>query len=99
MKYAKMLILTAFAAILVLGSLEMPNRGNPDSLMNREKSVTGSEVAGNYYIQEAYNDANTPNMVTVILGDYRSIDTLGEQIVVFTAGLICLLILRRDRPE
>lgn len=63
--------------------------------MNQEESITGTEVPGNYYIQEAYNDAHTPNIVTVVLGDYRSIDTFGEQIVIFTAGIICFLLLRK----
>lgn len=61
--------------------------------------MTGTKVPGNYYIQEAYNDAHTPNIVTVILGDYRSIDTLGEQIVIFTAGLITVLLLRNRKEE
>lgn len=97
MKYGKLFILVAFAGLLIYGSLDLPYRGDPDNLMHSERSITDTVVAGNYYIKEAYNDANTPNMVTVILGDYRSIDTLGEQVVVFTAGLICLLILRRFR--
>jgi hypothetical protein len=36
-------------------------------------------------------------MVTVVLGDYRSIDTFGEQVVIYTAGLITLLVLQRTR--
>lgn len=61
--------------------------------------MTGTEVPGNYYIREAYNDAHTPNIVTVVLGDYRSIDTLGEQIVIFTAGMITFLLLRKRRDD
>lgn len=61
--------------------------------------MTGTEVPGNYYIQEAYHDAHTPNIVTVILGDYRGIDTLGEQIVIFSAGLITFLLLRNRKEE
>jgi hypothetical protein len=98
LKYIKIFTLVAFAGLLIYGSLDLPYRGDADSLMHRERSITDTVVSGNYFIQEAYNDANTPNMVTVVLGDYRSIDTLGEQVVVFTAGLICLLILRRYRP-
>lgn len=67
--------------------------------MHQESSLTGTPVPGNYYIQNAYEDAHTPNIVTVILGDYRSVDTLGEQIVVFTAGLIVILILRNRRKD
>lgn len=81
--------------MLLFAAADLPYRGNPDNQMNQEISITGTSVPGNYYIQEAYNDAHTPNIVTVILGDYRSIDTLGEQIVIFTAGLICVLLLRK----
>jgi hypothetical protein len=93
--YSKYIILIAFAGLLIYGSTGLPDRGDPDALMHQEESITGGVVPGSYFIQEAYNDARTPNMVTVVLGDYRSIDTLGEQVVVFAAGLICLLILRR----
>lgn len=84
---------------MIYASFDLPYRGDPDNQMNVERSITDTPVAGNYYVQEAYNDARTPNIVTVVLGDYRSVDTLGEQVVIFTAGLICLLILRRFREE
>ncbi len=98
MKYAKILILAAFAGLMIYGSMGLPDRADPDNRMHQERSITDTVVAGSYFIREAYNDANTPNMVTVVLGDYRSIDTFGEQVVVFAAGLICLLILRKFRP-
>lgn len=82
---------------MVYASLDLPQRGDTDNLMHAETSMTGTPVPGNYYIQEAYNDAKTPNIVTVILGDYRSFDTLGEQVVIFTAGLITLLVLRNRK--
>ncbi|MEX0904667.1 MAG: hydrogen gas-evolving membrane-bound hydrogenase subunit E [Balneolaceae bacterium] len=97
MKILKVLILVLFAAVLIYASLDLPYRGDPDNLMHAESSVTNTPVAGNYYIKEAYHDAHTPNIVTVILGDYRSIDTFGEQIVIYTAGFITLLLLRKNR--
>jgi len=99
LKYGKILLLIAFAGVLIYGSTDLPDRGDPDNAMHSEQSPAGSPVPGNYYIQNPYKDANTPNMVTVILGDYRGVDTLGEQIVVFTAGLICLLVLRKGSSE
>ncbi len=87
----------AFTIVLLFAASDLPYRGNPDNQMNQEVSLTGTEVPGNYYIQEAYHDAHTPNIVTVILGDYRSVDTLGEQIVIFTAGLITFLLLRKRK--
>ncbi len=82
---------------MIYAASDLPYRGDPDNLMHAEESITGTRVIGNYAIKNAYRDAHTPNMVTVILGDYRSIDTFGEQVVIFTAGLITLLVLRRSK--
>jgi multicomponent Na+:H+ antiporter subunit B len=38
-------------------------------------------------------------MVTVVLADYRSYDTLGEETVILTAGLVCYLLLRKIRTN
>lgn len=97
MKLLKFFILALFAGVLIYASNDLPYRGDPDNLMHAERSITDTPVKGNYFIQEAYNDARTPNMVTVVLGDYRSIDTFGEQVVIFTAGLITILVLRKQR--
>lgn len=97
MKIFKILILVLFAAILIYAASDLPYRGDPDNLMHAEKSITNTTVKGSYFIQNAYRDAQTPNMVTVVLGDYRSIDTFGEQVVIYTAGLITLLVLRRTK--
>ncbi len=90
-------MIIAFTLLLLFAASDLPFRGDPDNQMNQEVSMTGTPVPGNYYIQEAYHDAHTPNIVTVILGDYRAIDTLGEQIVIFTAGLITFLLLRNRK--
>ena len=97
MKILKIGILVLFAATLIYAASDLPYRGDPDNLMHAEESITGTTVKGNYFIKYAYRDARTPNMVTVVLGDYRSIDTFGEQVVIYTAGLITLLVLRRTR--
>lgn len=89
-------LLALFAGLLVYASGSLPDRGDPEAPMHRETSRTGGPVAGSYYVREAYKDAATPNMVTVVLADYRSFDTLGETIVVFTAAMACLLMLRKD---
>ena len=97
MKALKILILVLFAGIMIYASTDLPQRGNPDNLMNDVESPTGSPGMGTYFIQNAYKDAHTPNIVTVVLGDYRSIDTFGEQIVIYTAGIITILLLRVTR--
>jgi multisubunit Na+/H+ antiporter MnhB subunit len=99
LKTLKIAILVAFAGLMIYAASDLPFRGDPNNAMHSEQSITGTTVVGNYFIQNAYRDAKTPNIVTVVLGDYRSIDTLGEQVVIFTAGMIALLILRRSRKD
>lgn len=99
MKIVNWLLLISFGALLIHASLGLPNRGARDAVMNREKSPAGSWGASSYYIRNAYRDAETPNMVTVVLADYRGYDTLGEETVILTAGLICYLLLRKIRTN
>jgi len=40
-----------------------------------------------YFINNVYSDMGIPNMVAAVLASYRSIDTFGEVIVIFVAGL------------
>lgn len=99
MKFLNYLILIVFGGLLVFASVGLANRGDADAPMNRETSPAGSPGAAYYYIQHAKEDAHTDNMVTVILADYRGYDTLGEETVIYTAGLICFLLLRRREEE
>ena len=46
-------------------------------------------------VSNIYNALGTqiaPNMVTVVIFDFRAYDTLGESIILLTAGLVVLLI-------
>jgi len=97
LKIFNYLVLVGFCALLIFASLSLPNRGNTQAQLNQEQSIAGTKNAATYYIKNAEKDAHTPNMVTVILADYRGFDTLGEETVILVAGLICMLILRRKR--
>lgn len=97
MKVFQFFLLAVLAAMLFYTVLELPPRGELDAPSNRYASLADTQVAGPYYIQNAYADAKTPNMVAVILADYRSVDTLGEVVVVFAGMMVCFFILRR-RP-
>ncbi|MCJ7579399.1 MAG: hypothetical protein MUP98_02570 [Candidatus Aminicenantes bacterium] len=92
-------ILLIFIFLMIYASTGLPNRGDLDSIVNRDTSPTGTQNASSYYIHNAYKDTHTPNMVTAILADYRGYDTLGEETVILTAGLICFLLLRKKRKE
>lgn len=73
------------AALLIYGTLDLPLLGDPDSPAN-------THVAP-YYIEFAEIETGVPNMVTAVLASYRGYDTLGELVVIFTAGLGVLLML------
>lgn len=74
--------------VLIWGSLDLPLFGDIHSV--------ASDYLSPYYLENAYHDLKTPNVVTAILADYRGFDTLLETSVVFIAGLACLLIMKRS---
>jgi len=76
-------------AMLVYGTLDMPAVGDP-------KAPAHLHVA-DFYIEHSYKDTRTPNMVTAVLADYRSLDTLGEVIVIFIAGIATIILLSPRR--
>jgi len=77
--------------VLVYGTLDMPDWGDPDSPANMHVSP--------YYITNTLEDTATPNIVTSVLADYRGYDTFGETTVIFSAGMACILLLRRQRKK
>jgi multicomponent Na+:H+ antiporter subunit B len=95
LKALQFILLFAFAGILMAAAIKLPPRGDLTAPAHQLVNPAGTPVAGAYYIQNAYKDAKTPNMVTVILADYRGFDTLGETLVVFAGGIACFFILRR----
>jgi multicomponent Na+:H+ antiporter subunit B len=77
--------------ILIYGTQDMPDWGDPHSPANMHVSPR--------YLKETLHETATPNAVTSILADYRGYDTLGETTVIFTAGVSCILILRRRKRK
>lgn len=49
------------------------------------------------YLNEGPKETGVPNVVTAVLASYRGFDTLGEVIVVFTAGIGVIALLRPRR--
>lgn len=90
MKVPQLLGTSVTGLLLVLGSLDMPDTGDPTS----PPSVNVSPR----YIEDGYRETGVPNMVTAVLADYRGFDTFGEVTVVFTAAVAVMLILR-VRPD
>ncbi len=85
-----LLTVAACGLVLLAAGAGLPAFGDP-------QAPAALHVA-DAYIRGSYVDAHTPNIVTTMIADYRSFDTLGESIVVFTAGLACMLLLRTPVP-
>jgi multicomponent Na+:H+ antiporter subunit B len=86
------LLITIFVAVtLIYGTLDMPKWGDPNSPASTHVSP--------YYLSHSLEQTATPNVVTSVLADYRGYDTLGETTVIFTAGMACILLLRRSRKR
>lgn len=85
------LVVTALTGLLlILGSLDMPRTGDPESPAALHVSPR--------YIEQGFEETAVPNMVTAVLADYRSFDTLGEVTVVF-AGAVAVLLILRSRED
>ena len=81
----------AFVALMLWASAGLPDRGDPEA------------PAHNYvapaYLSGSLEQTETPNVVTAVLADYRSMDTFGETLVIFTASLAAALVLWRGAGE
>ena len=71
--------------LMIAGSLDLPAAGDP--------AAPPSTHVSPRYIEDALRETAVPNMVTAVLADYRSFDTLGEVAVIFTAAVSVALIL------
>jgi multicomponent Na+:H+ antiporter subunit B len=84
-----LVVVVITGAALVYGTLDMPHFGDPEAPAQRYPEPS--------YIERAESEIEVPNVVTAVLASYRGYDTLGETVVIFTAGLGVLLLLRRGR--
>ena len=91
MKTLSLMTVLLVGIALIYGSLDMPKWGDPHSPAATHVSP--------YYLHHSLEQTATPNVVTSVLADYRGYDTLGETTVVFTAGMACILLLRRGRKK
>ena len=83
-----LLALPALGLLLLYGVSDLPRFGDPQSPASAHVSPE--------YLQNSFGETLTPNVVTAVLMDYRALDTLVETVVVFTAGIACYLLLRRE---
>ena len=92
MRAPGVLFAIATAALFIVASWDLPDRGDPHAPAN--------VGVGPEYIERTEQDIGIENVVSAILADYRSYDTLGEAFVIFTAGVSVLFVLiRRGRDD
>ena len=75
--------------LLVYGTFGLPAFSDPAAPIHRHVVPR--------YINDAVNETGVPNVVTAVLASYRGYDTLGETVVVFTAGAGVIALLRRRK--
>jgi len=78
-------------AALVYGTFDIPAFGDP-------RAPAQTHVAPQY-LERSMPETGIPNVVTSVLASYRGFDTLGEVVVVFTAGIAVLLLIGGRRPK
>ena len=80
-------IVMVTGGVLIYGTMDMPGFSDPKAPAHRHVAPR--------YIEKGLEETGVPNLVTAILASYRGYDTLGETLVIFTAGLSVILLLRR----
>lgn len=86
-----LLVSIGAGAALVYGTLGLPAFSDPSAPIH-------THVAPRY-LNDALRETGVPNVVTAVLASYRGFDTLGEAMVVFTAGAGVVALLRRRRRD
>jgi multicomponent Na+:H+ antiporter subunit B len=82
-----LIVFPLLGVLLLYAAKDLPGFGDPNSPASVHISPT--------YLQ-SYQDTHTPNVVTAVLMDYRSLDTMIETVVIFASGIACALLLRRQ---
>lgn len=84
-----LIVVVITGAVLIYGTLDMPSFGDPEAPIHQHVAPR--------YITQAQTETGVPNMVTAVLASYRGFDTLFEIVVILTAGIGLILLLRAKR--
>jgi multicomponent Na+:H+ antiporter subunit B len=82
-------VVLATGTLLIYGTLDMPHFGSPDTPVHQHVAPR--------YLEDSMAEVGVPNVVTSVLASYRGYDTLGETLVIFTAGIGVTSLLRVSR--
>jgi multicomponent Na+:H+ antiporter subunit B len=81
----------AVGGVLAYGTLGLPAFSDPQAPIHVHVAPR--------YLEASLRETGVPNVVTAVLASYRGFDTLGETVVVFTAGAGVIALLRRRRKK
>lgn len=82
-------LVAVFVAVLAVTLPVLPAIGDPTA------PVVNYDVT-QHYLANAYDETGVNNAVTAVLAAYRGFDTLGEAVVVLTAGVVVFVVLRQE---
>ena len=84
-KLLSIIVVTAATLVVIYATFDKPRFGSPDA--------PAQTYVAPWYLDKTREYIDIPNVVTAILGSFRGYDTLGEVLVVFTAGIGVLFLL------
>jgi len=84
-RWAPLVMLALLFAVLFAASFDQPRLGDPLAPVHQHVAP--------FYLSETPRLIDIPNVVTAVLASFRGYDTLGEVLVVFTAGIGVLSVL------
>ena len=80
-------LILCFGLFLILSYvvLDLPSYGDANAVTNKN--------AAQYYLSNTEKEIGIKSVVAAVLASYRGYDTLGETLVIFTAGVCVMMIL------
>lgn len=84
-------VIALTALTLIYATFDKPRLGDPAAPVHQHVAP--------WYLEQTPELMGMSNVVTAVLAGFRAYDTLGEVLVILTAGLGVLLIMANGRPE
>jgi multicomponent Na+:H+ antiporter subunit B len=91
LKIIGFIIAVLTGALLIYATVDFPGWADPASPASTHLSP--------HFIEKTMEETSVPNIVTAVLADYRSYDTMFETTVIFSAGVVCFILLRIFRRK
>lgn len=84
-RWLPLTVVSLTVLVVVYATFEKPRLGDPEAPVHQHVAP--------WYLEKTPELLDIPNVVTAVLGSFRAYDTLGEVIVVLTAGIGVLFLL------